>query len=123
MKSLPNDVLLAVILIGWNSQIIDANDRAKQLLAASDDELKKGICLVDLVKVENNHLCQWLDAGLSPQSDREREQYYLERLLLPLQGEPQTINLPINSIADAIDQNTINGVFVILENNCREKQA
>jgi len=45
------------------------------------------------------------------------------KVLLPLQGEPQTIDLWVNSIASAIDQNTINGVLVILENNCREKQA
>lgn len=93
------------------------------MLGASDAELKEGVWLEDLIKVENDNFRQWLDAALLPQSDRDREQYYPERVLLPLQGEPQTIDLWINSIASAIDQNQINGVLVIFDNNSREKQA
>ncbi|MEG4840596.1 hypothetical protein QUB24_21145 [Microcoleus sp. B9-D4] len=37
-----------------------------------------------------------------------------------MQGEPQNINLWVNSIASAIEQNKINGVLVMLENNSRE---
>ncbi|MEG4088964.1 hypothetical protein [Microcoleus sp. Pol12B4] len=39
---------------------------------------------------------------------------------MPLPGEPQNINLWVNSIASAIDPNKINGVLVMLENNSRE---
>ncbi|MEG4964326.1 MULTISPECIES: hypothetical protein [unclassified Microcoleus] len=68
----------------------------------------------------NDSFSQWLNAALSPEGDRDREQYYPNLVLLPLQGEPQNINLWVNSIVSAIDPNKINGVLVILENNSRE---
>ena len=77
----------------------------------------------DLIKIENDSFSQWLNAALSPEGDRDREQYYPNLVLLPLQGERQNINLWVNSMTDALHLNKINGVLVILENNCREKQA
>ncbi len=117
VRSLPN----AVISTDKKGNIITANDRAKQLLGASDAELKEGVFLGDLIKLENDNFSQWLDAALSPQSDEGREQYYVARVLLPLQGEPQTIDLSINSIADAIDHTKINGALVVMKNISREK--
>ena len=104
-------------------KIITANDRAKQLLGASEGEVLEGVSLADLIKIENESFSQWLNSALSPQSDRDREQYYPDRVLLPLQGEPQNINLWVNSMTDALNQNKINGVLVILENNSRENQG
>ncbi|MFB8796101.1 MAG: hypothetical protein U7126_18205 [Microcoleus sp.] len=40
-----------------------------------------------------------------------------------MQGEPQNINLWVNAIVSAIDQNQINGALVMLENNSQEKQG
>ncbi|MEG5015646.1 hypothetical protein [Microcoleus sp. B4-C3] len=40
-----------------------------------------------------------------------------------MQGEPQNINLWVNSIASAIEPTKINGVLVILDNYSREKQG
>jgi adenylate cyclase len=117
VRSLPN----AVISTDKKGNIITANDRAKQLLGASDAELKEGVFFGDLIKLENDNFSQWLDAALSPASDRDREQYYCDRVLLPLQGEPQTIDLSINSIASAIDHTKINGALVIIKNISREK--
>ena len=77
--------------------------------------LKSAVSLGDLIKIENDNFSQWLNAALSPEGDREREQYYPDRILLPLHGEPQNINLWVNSIASAIDKNKINGVLVVLE--------
>ena len=54
-------------------------------------------------------------AALSPEADRDREQYYCDRVLLPLHGEPTNVNLWVNAIVSAIDQNKINGIFVMLE--------
>lgn len=119
MRSLPNNV----ISTDKKGKIITANDRAKQLLSASEGEIVEGVFLGDLIKIENENFSQWLNAALSPEGDRDREQYYPDRVLLPLQGEPQNINLWINSMTDAIDQNKINGVLVMLENNSREKQV
>jgi adenylate cyclase len=117
VRALPN----AVISTDKKGNIITANDRAKQLLGASDAEIKEGVFLGDLIKLENEHFSQWLDAALSPASDRDREQYYCDRVLLPLQGEPQTIDLSINSIASAIDHTKINGALVVIKNISREK--
>ncbi|MEG4577467.1 GAF domain-containing protein [Microcoleus sp. N3A4] len=119
VRSLPN----GVISTDKKGNIITANDRAKQVLGASEGEVVEGVFLGDLIKIENENFSQWLNAALSPEGDRDREQYYPDRVLLPLQGEPQNINLWVNSIVSAIDPNKINGVLVILENNSRENQG
>ena len=111
VRSLPN----GVISTDEKGKIITANDRAKQLLGASEGEVVEGVSLGDLIKIENDNFSQWLNAALSPEGDRDREQYYPDRILLPLHGEPQNINLWVNSIASAIDKNKINGVLVVLE--------
>jgi PAS domain-containing protein len=116
VRSLPN----GVISTDKKGKIITANERAKQVLGASEGEVVEGVSLGDLIKIENENFSQWLNAALSPEGDRDREQYYPDRVLLPLQGEPQKINLWINSMTEAIDPNKINGVLVILENNSRE---
>ncbi len=90
------------------------------MVGASEGEVVEGVSLGDLIKIENESFSQWLNSALSPQGDREREQYYSDRVLLPLQGEPQKIELWVNSMTEAIDQNKINGVLVILENNSRQ---
>jgi len=116
VRSLPH----GVISTDKKGKIITANERAKQLLGASEGEVVEGVYLGDLIKIENESFSQWLNSALSPQSDRDREQYYPDRVLLPLQGEPQKINLWVNSMTEAIDPNKINGVLVILENKSRE---
>jgi len=116
VRSLPN----GVISTDKKGKIITANERAKQLLGAREGEVVEGVSLGDLIKIDNETFSQWLNSALSPQSDRDREQYYPARVLLPLQGEPQKINLWVNSMTDAIDPNKINRVLVILENNSRE---
>jgi adenylate cyclase len=116
VRSLPN----GVISTDEKGNIITANERAKQLLGTREGEVVEGVSVGDLIKIENESFSQWLNSALSPQSDRDREQYYPERVLLPLQGEPQKIDLWVNSMTDAIDQNKINGVLVILANNSRE---
>jgi PAS domain S-box-containing protein len=119
VRSLPN----GVISTDKKGKIITANERAKQLLGASEGEVVEGVSLGDLIKIENDSFSQLLNCALSPQSDRHREQYYPDRVLLPMQGEPQNINLWVNSMTDAIDPNKINGVLVIVENNSRENQG
>ena len=116
VRSLPN----GVISTDKKGKIITANDRAKQLLGAREGEVVEGVALGELIKIENESFSQWLNAALSPQSVRDREQHYPDRVLLPLQGEPQKIDLWVNSMTDAIDQNKINGILVILENNSSE---
>ena len=111
VRSLPN----GVISTDKKGKIITANDRAKQLLGAREGEVVEGVSLGDLIKIENENFSQWLNAALSPEGDRDREQYYCDRILLPLHGEPQNINLWVNSIVSAIDKNKINGVLVVLE--------
>jgi len=116
VRSLPN----GVISTDKKGKIITANERAKQLLGAREGEVVEGLSLGDLIKIENDSFSQCLNSALSPQSDRDREQYYPDRVLLPLQGELQKINLWVNSMTEAIDPNKINGVLVIWENKLRE---
>ncbi len=111
VRSLPN----AIITTDAKGNMITANDRAKQLLGVSDAELPQCVFLGDLIRIENDNFSQWLNAALSPETDRDKEQYYCDRVLVPLHGEPQNVNLWVNAIVSAIDQNKINGVLVVLE--------
>jgi adenylate cyclase len=115
VRSLPH----AVISTDNRGNIITANDRAMQLLGAI--EIGEGVSVRDLIKLERDNFSQWLDVALSPQSDEDREQYYPDRVLCSLQGEPQKIDLWINSITDASDRNQINGVLVILSIDRHQK--
>lgn len=87
------------------------------MLGANEGEVVEGVFLGDLIKIENENFSQWLNAALSPEGDRDRKLYYCDRILLPLHGEPQKVNLWVNAIVSAIDPNKINGVLVMTVEN------
>ncbi|MGE5656897.1 MAG: GAF domain-containing protein [Actinomycetota bacterium] len=119
LRSLTN----GVISTDKNGHIIATNDSVKQLLGASDAELKEGTPLHDLIKLEKGNFAQWFEAALSPKEDKDRQQYYPDQVLLPLEGEPQSINLSINSMADVVDPSKVSGALVVMEDISGEKQV
>lgn len=119
LRSLTN----GVISTDKNGHIIATNDRAKQLLGATDADLTEGNCLRELVKLEKGTFAQWFDAALEPKDDKDRQQYYPDQVLLPLSGEPQSINLSINSMSDVSDSSKVNGALVVMEDISGEKQV
>lgn len=122
-KDMLHSLTNGVISTDKNGNIVATNPSAKHLLGASDNDLAEGKSLRELIKLEKGNFAQWFDAALSPQEDKDRQQYYPDQVVLSLQGEPQSINLSINSMTDAIDPNKVNGALVVMEDISGEKQV
>jgi PAS domain S-box-containing protein len=112
-----------VISTDKKGNIVATNPSAKHLLGASDADLAEGQSLRELIKLEKGNFAQWFDVALSPEDDKDRQQYYPDQVVLSLQGEPQSINLSINSMTDATDPNKVNGALVVMEDISGEKQV
>ncbi|MEG4808509.1 GAF domain-containing protein [Microcoleus sp. F8-D3] len=111
-----------VISTDKKGNIVATNPSAKNLLGVSDAELAEGQSLRELIKLEKGDFAKWFDASLSPEDDKDRQQYYPDQVLLTLEGEGQSINLSINSMTDATDPNKVNGALVVMEDISSAKQ-
>jgi class 3 adenylate cyclase/GAF domain-containing protein len=112
-----------VISTDKNGHIVATNDSVKKLLGANDADLAEGKSLRELINLEKGNFAQWFEAALAPKEDKDRQQFYPDQILLPIEGEPQSINLSINSMTDAVDPNKVNGALVVMEDISGEKQV
>ncbi|MEG4114366.1 MULTISPECIES: GAF domain-containing protein [unclassified Microcoleus] len=113
-----------VISTDKKGNIVATNPSAKKLLLGdSDTELAEGQSLRELIKLEKGDFAKWFDASLSPEDDKDRQQYYPDQVLLSCLGEPQSINLSINSMTDATDPSKVNGALVVMEDISEAKQV
>ena len=119
LRSLTN----GVISTDKNGHIVATNDSVKKLLGATDADLAEGKCLRELINLEKGNFIQWFEAALAPKDDKDRQQFYPDQVLLPLEGEPQSINLSINSMADAVDPDKVNGALLVMEDISGEKTS
>ncbi|MEG4515593.1 MULTISPECIES: GAF domain-containing protein [unclassified Microcoleus] len=111
-----------VISTDKKGNIVATNPSAQKLLGVSEAELAEGQSLRELIKLEKGDFAKWFDASLSPEDDKDRQQYYPDQVLLSLEGEGQSINLSINSMTDATDPNKVNGALVVMEDISSAKQ-
>ncbi len=111
-----------VISTDKKGHIVATNPSAKKLLGVSDAELAEGQSLRELIKLEKGDFAKWFDASLSPEDDKDRQQYYPDQVLLSCVGKPQSINLSINSMTDATDPSKVNGALVVMEDISNTKQ-
>ncbi|MCY7382370.1 MAG: GAF domain-containing protein [Microcoleus sp. CAN_BIN18] len=112
-----------VISTDKRGHIVATNPSAKKLLGVSDAELAEGQSLRELIKLEKGDFTKWFDLALSPEDDKDRQQYYPDQVLIALEGAAQSINLSINSMTDATDPNKVNGALVVMEDISRAKQV
>ena len=112
-----------VISTDKKGHIVATNPSAKKLLGVSDAELAEGQSLRELIKLEKGDFAKWFDMALSPENDKDRQQYYPDQVLIALEGEPQSINLSINSMTDATDPSQVNGALVVMEDISSAKQV
>jgi len=119
LRSLTN----GVISTDKKGNIIAANESAKNLLGLDDADILAGQSVRELVKLEKDDFPRWVDLALLAKDDKGRQQYYPDRTLQPVKGEEQhSINLSINTIADAKDSNKISGALVVMEDISDEKR-
>jgi PAS domain S-box-containing protein len=120
LRSLSN----GVISTNKKGLIIAANETAKQLLGFTKEDRLEGQHICKVVKLEKEgEFAKWFEQGLSGQDDKSRNQYYPEQTLLSHNSEEQhSINLSINSIADAKDPTNVYGALVVMDDISDEKR-
>ncbi|MEG4353243.1 GAF domain-containing protein [Microcoleus sp. LAD1_D3] len=112
-----------VISTDKKGNIVATNPSAQKLLGVSEAELAEGQSLRELIKLEKGDFAKWFDASLSPEDDKDRQQYYPDQVLLSCEAKSQSINLSINSMTDASDSSKVNGALVVMEDISEAKQV
>jgi PAS domain S-box-containing protein len=112
-----------VISTDKKGNIVATNPSAKKLLGVSEAELAEGQSLRELIKLEKGDFAKWFDASLSPEDDKDRQQYYPDQVLLSCEAKSQSINLSINSMTDATNPSKVNGALVVMEDISSAKQV
>ncbi len=116
LRSLTN----GVISTDKEGNIIAANESAKKLLGLSEADAIEGRPITELVRLEKGSFYNWFNLAISA---RNREQYYPDQTLQPVRGEEQhSINLSINTIADANDSQRISGALIVMDDISDEKR-
>jgi adenylate cyclase len=119
LRSLSN----GVISTDKQGNIIAANESAKALLGISAQDALEGKSIEALVKIQKGDFSRWFHAALEGKDDKSRSQYYPDQILEPVQGEEQhSINLSVNTIADANDSTRVSGALVVMEDISDEKR-
>jgi adenylate cyclase len=119
LRSLTN----GVISTDRNGQIIAANESAKQLLGLAATDTLESQSLAAILKLDKGEFPRWFALALEAKDEKSRQQYYPDQILQPLRGEEQhSINLSINSIADANDPHKISGALVVMDDISDEKR-
>ncbi|MDX2097591.1 MAG: GAF domain-containing protein [Leptolyngbyaceae cyanobacterium bins.59] len=119
LRSLSNGVISA----GRDGRIIAANESAKRLLGFLENEPIETKSVADLIKLEKGDFSKWLNMALNAKDEKARQQYYPDQTLQPTKGEEQhSINLSVNTIADAADPSRVSGVLVVMDDISDEKR-
>ncbi len=119
LRSLTN----GVISTDKNGHIIAANQSAKGLLGLSEVDILEGKSIQDLIRLETGDFLKWFDMALLAKDEKSRLQYYPDQTLQPVQGEEQhSINISINTIADANDRLKVSGALVVMDDISDEKR-
>lgn len=120
LRSLSN----GVISTNKNGIITAANETAKQLLGFSKDDRLEGRHICDVVKLQQeDQFAKWFEQALAGKDEKSRNQYYPEQTLLSHNSEEEhSINLSINSIADAKDPTNVYGAVVVMDDISDEKR-
>lgn len=120
LRSLSNGVISA----DKDGRIIATNESACELLGLEKgDSSLQGKHVSELVRLEKGDFSKWFNAALAGKDEKGRQQYYPDQTLQPLHGvEQRSINLSINTIANANDSSLVSGVLVVMDDISDEKR-
>ncbi|HEY9596497.1 MAG TPA: adenylate/guanylate cyclase domain-containing protein, partial [Cyanophyceae cyanobacterium] len=118
-----------VISTDKEGRIIAVNESAKELLGLNErvrlegELIGKVLQIQDKDKQDSNKFVNWLQDALAGQDPKSRQQYYPDQTLLS-QGTQQqrSVNLSVNTIADASDIAKVRGALVVMEDISDEKR-
>ena len=119
LRSLSNGVISA----DKDGRIIAANESAKAILGLDAQDALEGMTVADLIRLEKGDFPRWFRRALTAKDEKSRQQYYPDQTLQPVQGQDQhSVNLSINTIADANDGQQVSGVLVVMDDISDEKR-
>ena len=118
LRSLSN----GVISTDSKGHIVAANESALRLLGLQEEERLEGKLINDIINIKENDFDKWCQDALNAANDKLREQYYPDRTLISHQSLENSINLSINTIADASDDRQVRGALVVMDDISDEKR-
>ncbi|MBD2357556.1 GAF domain-containing protein [Tolypothrix sp. FACHB-123] len=118
LRSLSN----GVISTDKSGLIIAANESAKRLLELPEVDRLEGKLIQDIIRIKEGNFSIWCENALNAADLKNRQQYYPDRTLITPGTEQHSINLSINTIADASDRQKIQGALVVMEDISDEKR-
>ncbi|MBD2532123.1 GAF domain-containing protein [Nostoc flagelliforme FACHB-838] len=118
LRSLSN----GVVSTDKTGLIIAANESAQRLLGLGVDDRLEGKLVNDVIGIKEGDFSKWYQDALHAVDLKGRQQYYPDRTLLTTGTEQHSINLSINTIADASDQEQVRGALVVMEDISDEKR-
>ncbi|MBD1809420.1 GAF domain-containing protein [Microcoleus sp. FACHB-SPT15] len=118
-----------VISTDKEGKIIAVNESAKELLGLDERVRLEGELISEILRIEDkdkkddNKFVQWFNNALLGKDPRTRQQYYPDQTLLSRGNEQQrSVNLSLNTIADAADNTKVRGALVVMEDISDEKR-
>ncbi|HYX14952.1 MAG TPA: adenylate/guanylate cyclase domain-containing protein [Nostoc sp.] len=118
LRSLSN----GVVSTDKTGLIIAANESAKRLLGLEPEDRLEGKLVTDAIGIKEGDFSKWYQDALHAVDLKGRQQYYPDRTLLTTGTAQHSINLSINTIADASDQEQVRGALVVMEDISDEKR-
>ncbi|MBD2166869.1 GAF domain-containing protein [Calothrix membranacea FACHB-236] len=118
LRSLSN----GVISTDKSGLIIAANESAKRLLDLKEQDRLEGLSIQNVINIKEGNFSKWCENALNAANYKHRQQYYPDRTLLTTGTEQHSINLSINTIADASDHKQVRGALVVMEDISDEKR-
>ncbi|MFN6518411.1 MAG: GAF domain-containing protein [Nostoc sp. CreGUA01] len=118
LRSLSN----GVVSTDKSGLIIAANESAKRLLGLEPEDRLEGKSVNDVIAIKESDFSKWCQDALHGTDSKRRQQYYPDRTLLSAGTEQHSINLSINTIADASDHEQVRGALVVMEDISDEKR-
>ncbi|MBE8989741.1 GAF domain-containing protein [Nostoc sp. LEGE 12450] len=118
LRSLSN----GVVSTDKTGLIIAANESAQRLLGLGIDDRLEGKLVNDVIGIKEGDFSKWYQDALHAVDLKGRQQYYPDRTLITTGTEQHSINLSINTIADASDNEQVRGALVVMEDISDEKR-
>jgi len=118
-----------VISTDKEGKIIAVNESARELLGLDSSVRLEGELISKIIEIEDkekregNKFAQWFDNAIAVKEAKSRQQYYPDQTLLSKGTEQQrSVNLSVNTIADAADNTKVRGALVVMEDISDEKR-
>ncbi|MEJ1929776.1 adenylate/guanylate cyclase domain-containing protein [Nostoc sp. NIES-2111] len=118
LRSLSNGVISTDKL----GTIIAANESAVRLLGLESEERLEGKLVCETIAIKEGDFSKWCEDALHGKDTKRRQQYYPDRTLVTTDSLQHSINLSINTIADASDPEQVCGALVVMEDISDEKR-